>query len=173
MTLETKRLILRPWEKTDAESLYKYAKDEKVGPAAGWPPHESVENSLWVIENILSEEGTFAVVLKETNEPVGSVGIMRGKASNLGIPDTEGEIGYWLGTPYWGRGLIPEAVRELIRYSSQELHLEKIWCAHFEGNEKSKRCMEKCGFKYHHTNENIHWALMDKYYNELVYLLEE
>lgn len=45
MTLETERLILRPWKEDDAESLYKYAKDPKVGPIAGWPVHTSVENS--------------------------------------------------------------------------------------------------------------------------------
>ena len=43
--LETKRLYMRPWEEADAEILYQYAKDEAVGPAAGWPVHTSVENS--------------------------------------------------------------------------------------------------------------------------------
>ena len=51
MTLETERLILRPWKEDDAESLYKYAKDPKVGPIAGWPVHTSVENSREVIVN--------------------------------------------------------------------------------------------------------------------------
>ena len=50
MILETERLILRPWNETDAESLYEYAKDDRVGPIAGWPPHTSVENSREVIK---------------------------------------------------------------------------------------------------------------------------
>ena len=54
------------------------------------------------------------MVLKETGHPVGSIGLMLGKASNIGIPDTEGEIGYWIGVSYWGQGLIPEAVREIM-----------------------------------------------------------
>lgn len=45
MTLETKRLLLRPWEESDAESCYRYASDPLVGPAAGWPAHTSVEDS--------------------------------------------------------------------------------------------------------------------------------
>ena len=57
--------------------------------------------------------------------------------------------------------MIPEAVRELIRYGFETLHMEKLWCGYFDGNIKSKRAQEKCGFRYHHTNENIHWALMD------------
>ena len=116
MIFETERLILRPWEEADAESLYEYAKDDRVGPAAGWPVHTSVENSREVIRGVLSEPWTFAVCLKEDNKAIGSVGLMIGKASNLDIPETEGEIGYWIGVPFWGQGLIPEAVRALIRY---------------------------------------------------------
>ena len=76
MILETKRLILRPWQESDAEELYRHASDPQVGPAAGWPPHTSVENSRDVIRNILSHEANRAVVLKETGEVIGSVGVM-------------------------------------------------------------------------------------------------
>ena len=87
-------------------------------------------------------------------QPVGSIGLMIGSASNIGIPDTEGEIGYWIGVPYWGQGLIPEAVREMMRHGFEDLNLEKLWCGYFDGNTKSKRVQEKCGFRYHHTIEN-------------------
>ena len=53
MILETGRLILRPWEETDAEECYKYAKDPRVGPIAGWPVHTSEEDSRQVIRNVL------------------------------------------------------------------------------------------------------------------------
>lgn len=161
MILETERLILRPWEENDAEELYKYASSPEVEPIAGWAVHTSVENSKEIIKSVLSEPETYAVVLKETRLPVGSIGIMIGKASNIGIPNTEGEIGYWIGVPYWGQGLIPEAVREITRYCFEELHLEKLWCGYFDGNEKSKRVQEKCGFLYHHTAENVPCALKD------------
>lgn len=154
--LETERLILRPWEEKDAVELYDYAKDDRVGPIAGWSVHTSVGNSSEIIKSVLSKEGTYAVVLKETNLPVGSIGLMIGKESNLDISDMEAEIGYWIGVPYWGQGLIPEAVRELMQYAFEELHMEKLWCGYFDGNKKSSRVQEKCGFIYHHTNENIH-----------------
>ena len=54
MVLETKRLVLRPWTEADAESLYEYARDPDVGPAAGWPPHESAEESRKIINQISS-----------------------------------------------------------------------------------------------------------------------
>ena len=78
----------------------------------------------------------------------------------LGIGCNEGELGYWLGVPYWGRGLIPEAAMALIKYGFEGLRLTKIWCGYFEGNEKSRRVQEKCGFRYHHTNEGIECPLM-------------
>ena len=113
MELQTQRLLLRPWQEDDADELYKYAKDLQVGPAAGWPVHTSVENSREIIRTVLSAVETYAVVLKQTCKPVGSIGLMIGRQSNIGLPDNECEVGYWIGVPYWGQGLIPEAVREL------------------------------------------------------------
>lgn len=160
MVLETKRLLLRPWQELDAEDLYRYASDPQVGPIAGWPVHTSVENSLEIIKGVLSQPETYAVVLKEKGHAVGSVGLMIGGDSNLELSETEAEIGYWIGVPFWGQGLIPEAVRELIRYGFEDLKLEKIWCGYFDGNKQSKRVQEKCGFRYQYTNENRPWPLM-------------
>ena len=161
MFLETERLILRPWEERDANDLFQYASDLEVGPNAGWPVHTSVENSREIIKSVFSSPETYAVVLKETMQPVGSIGLMIGSASNIGIPDTEAEIGYWIGVPYWGQGLIPEAVHEIMRHAFDDLNLEKMWCGYFDGNTKSKRVQEKCGFRYHHTKEKVPCALED------------
>ena len=74
--LETSRLILRPWCGSDAQALYRWARDPEVGPSAGWAPHTSVENSREIIRTVLSEEGTFAVLLKGGDGgPIGSVGV--------------------------------------------------------------------------------------------------
>ena len=159
MILETERLILHPWELTDAEYLFQYASHPDVGPIAGWSPHTSVENSREIIENILSAPETYAVVLKELNHPVGSIGLMIGSASNIGIPDTEGEIGYWIGVPFWGQGLIPEATRKIMQHGFEDLGLQRLWCGYFDGNNKSKRAQEKCGFTYHHTTNNVPCAI--------------
>ena len=161
MILETERLILRPWEESDANDLFQYASNPEVGPIAGWPVHTSVENSKEIIKSVFSSPETYAVVLKETMQPVGSIGLMIGSASNIGIPDTEAEIGYWIGVPYWGQGLIPEAVHEIMRHAFDDLNLEKMWCGYFDGNTKSKRVQEKCGFRYHHTKEKVPCALED------------
>ena len=70
MILETERLILRPWEERDANDLFQYASDPEVGPIAGWPVHTSVENSKEIIKSVFSSPETYAVVLKETMQPV-------------------------------------------------------------------------------------------------------
>ena len=99
--LETSRLILRPWRESDAESLYKYAKDPAIGPVAGWPPHASVAESLEIIRTVFAAPETYAVVLKATDEPVGSVGIMFGDGLHSAeMRPGEAEIGYWIGVPY-------------------------------------------------------------------------
>ena len=162
MIFETERLVLRPWTENYAESLYKYASDDRVGPAAGWPVHVSVEDSRRVIKEVLSAEGTYAVVLKETNETVGSVGLMKAAAANFEIGENDAELGYWIGVPYWGRGLIPEAAKELIRYAFETENMDTLWCGYYDGNDKSKRVQEKCGFTYHHTNENIYCSMIDE-----------
>lgn len=150
MELITERLHLRPWREEDAESLFEYAKDPRVGPAAGWPVHTSVENSREIIRTGLSHKETYAVCLKENDRAIGSIGLYVGSESPLCQVENEGEIGYWIGVPFWGQGLIPEAVRELQRYAFEELQLQRLWCGYFHGNEKSKRAQEKCGFTYHH-----------------------
>ncbi len=114
-----------------------------------------------IIRNVLSAPETYAVVDKQTGCAVGSIGIMIGNASNIGIPETEGEVGYWIGEPYWGKGLIPEAVNEILRYAFEELCLVKMWCGYFDGNLKSKRVQEKCGFKYRYTKENVPCSMLD------------
>lgn len=161
MILETQRLILRPWREEDAPSLYEYAKDPLVGPIVGWPVHTSVENSRQIIRDVLTVEETYAVVPRGEAEPVGSIGLMIGESSNLGIGAKEGELGYWIGVPYWGQGLIPEATMELIRHGFEDLNLTCLWCGYFDGNHKSQRAQEKCGFVYHHTEYEKEWPLID------------
>lgn len=157
--LETERLILRPWEELDAEILYEYAKDPRVGPIAGWPVHTSVDNSREIIRDVLSADGTYAVTAKGGNRAIGSIGLMVGDKSNLGLLETEAEIGYWIGVPFWGMGYIPEAAQELMRYAFVELKLDTIWCGYFDGNDKSRRVGEKCGFRFDRTEEK-EWPLI-------------
>ena len=166
MTLETDRLILRPWVESDAEWLYEYAKDPLVGPAAGWPVHTSVENSREIIQTILAVPETYAVELKSAGHVVGSISLKTGAQTNLTDREDEAEVGYYIGRPFWGQGLIPEAVRELQRHAFLDLGLQKLWCGYYDGNRKSRRVQEKCGFRFHHTREHALVEQMNEYRTE-------
>lgn len=153
----TERLILRPWCLDDVEDLHKYATEPDIGLSAGWRPHKNMEESLEVIENVFMKPGVYAIVYKETNEVIGSIGLHAGDKSKrgLGSDELQAEVGYWIAKPYWGRGLVPEAARPLIEFGFLELELNQIWIAYFDGNNKSKRVAEKLGFTYNHFAEEV------------------
>ena len=158
--LETERLILRKWTDADAESLFEYAKDPDVGPIAGWPPHQSVEESLLIIRNVLGGDECYAICEKENGRAIGAIELMLNGHTDMTERDDECELGYWLGKPFWGRGYMPEAARELIRHGFEDLHMRAIWCGYYDGNQKSKRVQEKVGFLYHHTCDDVPVPLM-------------
>ncbi len=151
-TMETDRLLLRAWRDDDAEALFRYAADPEVGPIAGWPAHTSVQESLRVIREVFSAPETYAVVLKESGEPVGCIGLLFGDNRNSReMQPNEAEVGYWIGVLFWGQGLIPEALDALIQRGFRTLGLDAMWISLNEANVRSRRVAEKCGFTYHHT----------------------
>ncbi len=153
--IESERLFLRKWKESDAEELYSIAKNEKVALPCGWMPHESVENSLMLIQTILGGENIYAICLKENGKAIGSTGFKIGKeCGDFCEDDTQGEIGYWLGEEFWGNGYTTEIVKELVKYGFEELNLTKLWCNHFEGNAGSKAVKDKLGFKYIKTEKD-------------------
>ena len=160
MELLTKRLILRPWRSDDAETLFEYAKDPDIGLPAGWPPHTDVETSREIIRDVLSASETYAVCLRESGLPVGCVGLKLGEATDMTDREDECELGYWIGKPYWGQGLIPEAAREVLRHAFEDLQMRAVWCGYYDGNVKSRRVQDKLGFVYHHTTEGLELSLL-------------
>ena len=153
--LETERLILRRWEKNDAESLYEYAKDPDVGPIAGWPAHRSIEESRDVIKNVFNGKEAYAICLKTDNKAIGAVELKLNGHTDMTERDDECELGYWLGKPFWGQGIVPEAVKEMLRHAFEDLGIKTVWVGYYEGNIKSKRVQEKCGFRYRWKSEDV------------------
>lgn len=156
-TLTTNRIVLRPWHEDDAAALYLLARDPKVGPRAGWQPHEDEADSLRIIRGVLSVPETYALVLRtgeKTGALVGSVGLRIGRASDLAHGSNEAEMGCWVGRCFWGQGYAPEALRELTRHGFEDLALDAIWYGYYEGNEQSRRVQEKLGFVPDHIIED-------------------
>lgn len=149
VTLHTDRMILRPWRQTDLDDLYAYASVDGVGQMAGWKPHESKEESQKILDMFIGHKKTFA--LEYQGKVIGSLGIEQYNEDYF--PEFADkkcrEIGYVLSKEYWGQGLMPEAVKEVIRYLFEEVGLDVIFCGHFLWNKQSQRVQEKCGFKHY------------------------
>ena len=148
--LETERLILRSFKLSDLDDFFEYASVEGVGERAGWLHHKDKEESLKILKMFIEEDKTFAICLKENDKVIGSLGIefykLEDKLSEF--YNYQGrEIGYVLSKDYWGKGLMPEAVRKVIEYLFNELNYDFLLCAYFTFNNQSKRVQEKCGFK--------------------------
>ena len=159
-TLKTERLLLRRWNEDDAEDLYKYASDPDVGPIAGWPAHQSVDESREVIRNVFSGKEAYVICLKEDGKAIGAIELKLNGHTDMTDRDDECELGYWLGKPFWGRGIMPEAVNEILRHAFEDLSMQKVWVGYYEGNTKSRRVQEKCGFRYQWKSENLDVPLM-------------
>ncbi len=154
MILRTRRLILRGWRDEDAPSLFKYAKDERIGPIAGWLPHQSVAYSRAVIRTVFAGRETYAICLKDrAEEPIGSIGLTLEGSPERPLGEAEAELGYWVAVPYWGRGIATEASREVLRHAFEDLDIDRVFCGYFDGNTRSEAVQLKCGFSFHHTNE--------------------
>ena len=116
---------------------------------AGWLPHKDLEESRTVLGFFIRDKKTFAIVLKETGKVIGSLGLEDREGE---LPVSKGslgrEIGYALSKDFWGRGLVPEAVKAVIDYCFTELAFDWLTCGHFVWNHQSRRVVEKCGFQY-------------------------
>lgn len=149
LTIETERLILRPFKSSDLEDLYEYASVDGVGEMAGWKHHESKEKSKEILDMFITEDKVFAIVLKESGKVIGSLGVEKYGLEDR-LTEFDGylgrEIGYVLSKDYWGRGIMPEAVKTIIDYLFNVLNLDFLTCGYYDFNGQSKRVQEKCGF---------------------------
>ena len=148
--IETERLKLRPFQQSDLDDFYEYASVEGVGEMAGWKHHENKEFSQEILDLFINEDNTFAIVLKENNKVIGSLGVDEyGMEQALSeFFDYQGrEIGYVLSKDYWGKGLMPEAVKAVIDYLFNIQNLDFLTCGYYEFNNQSRKVQEKCGFK--------------------------
>lgn len=146
--LKTDRLTLRPFRKSDLSDFFEYARVDGVGQMAGWTPHKNMDESRAILDMFIREKKTFA--LEYQGKVIGSLGIEFYEESDYPELDAlQGrEIGYVLAKDYWGQGLMPEAVQAVIQYLFEMENLDFLICGHFERNARSRRVVEKCGFRH-------------------------
>ena len=169
MILKTANLTLRPWRESDAECLYYFAKNPNIGPIAGWPPHESVEDSLNIIKTVFSKKETYAIVKDDV--PLGCAGLLFHPDTNHWWGEGSVELGYWIAEEYWGRGYAVEASKILIERAFDDLGVEKIYASCRCENNQSKRVLEKLGFRYYAQLENVDY--LNRPFSEIAMVLEK
>lgn len=148
VTLKTERLLLRPWRETDLQDFYNYASVDGVGQMCGWTPHKDLAESQRILSHFIEEKREFA--LEYQGKVIGAAGVhMYSEEHYPELANISGcEIGYVLSKDYWGQGLMPEAVKAVIRYLFDTVKLDFILVGHFDWNKQSARVIEKCGFQY-------------------------
>lgn len=141
--LETERLILRGFRQSDLDDLFAYAQNPSVGPAAGWKPHESREESRRVLDMFMEQGDVWALEYRASGHVIGSLGLHRDPKR----PGANARmLGYVLAQEHWGQGLMTEAARRAVRYAFEVLGVEVLSVYRFPFNGRSARVIEKCGF---------------------------
>ena len=143
-TLETDRLILSPWQRKFAKAMYKnWATDPEVNKWLSWELHKNVQETEQVILNwISSPRYNWCILDKQTEEPIGSIDMVKYDARNFKC-----EIGYCLSRKYWGNGLMTEALKKVIDFLFSE-GFNKIELRHAVENVGSGRVMQKAGMTF-------------------------
>ena len=149
--LETDRLILRIWELKDLDDFFEYASVEGVGEKAGWEHHKSKDKSLEILKMFIEEKKVFAIVLKENQKVIGSIGIEElSEELDKDLDNLVGrELGYVLNKDYWNKGIMTEAVSKVVDYCFNTLKLNFLMASYFNHNIASKKVLENLNFKFY------------------------
>lgn len=147
--LQTSRLILRQFELEDAAVMFRsWASNPNVTKYLSWPTHESIEVSesiiqMWVTDYENLEQYNWAIVLKETGEAIGSIGLV-----NVDNKNERADMGYCIAEEYWGQGMVSEATQALLDFLFKEVGFNRISAWHMKENIASGKVMKKCGMQY-------------------------
>ncbi len=146
-TLTTPRLTLRRLRLMDAPDLYAYASDPEVARHVLWEAHKSVAQSRKFLLGAIRQyrkglPASFAIVARDTGRMIGTIGFMW-----INTDHKSAEIGYSLSRDYWNRGIMTEALHEVLRFGFEHLALNRIEAQHETDNPASGRVMAKVGMR--------------------------
>ena len=147
--IETERLRLRPFTMRDVQSMYhNWASDPVVTKYLTWPTHDSEKVTEMVISDWISqydnpESYQWAIELKDIQEPIGSIGVIKFDSDIASV-----DIGYCMSKAWWGKEIMPEALRAVITFFFEEVGMNRVAAKHDRNNPKSGRVMQKSGMVY-------------------------
>lgn len=149
LPLETERLRLRRFTIDDAGDMFdNWAADEMVTAYLCWAAHSALADSRKIIEEWLAgyadkRQYLWCIEHKADQKAIGSIGVVARNPETLIM-----DIGYCLSRRYWGRDLMPEALNSVVRYLFDRVGVPGLEARIDQRNTKSKRVLEKCGFRF-------------------------
>ena len=149
---ETERLIIRPWQMDDLDAFFQLEQNPNVGPNAGWKPILDRAESAEILKGFTEKPDELcAITLKSSGRAIGSLGLHTDDKRAPELQTVTRMLGYVLDEPYWGQGYMTEAARGALRFAFDRMALELVSVYHFPFNDRSRRVIEKCGFRYEGT----------------------
>ncbi len=135
---------LRKWNLEDLDNLVKYANNIKIAKFMidAFPNPYTKETGVFYIQKIASSPTNFIFAIEIEGQAVGSVGLY----PKTDVSRKNAELGYWLGEPFWGKGIVPEAIKQIVKMGFEQLDISRIYARVYGTNHNSKRVLEKIGF---------------------------
>lgn len=153
VTIETENLVLRPFDESDIEpSFNNWTSDSEMTQYLTWEPHpdadwtRNVITNMWMPDYQKPDFYQWAIIPKDVGECVGTISTVDADESVEMV-----EIGYCIGSKYWGRGIMSEALAALIKFFICEVGVNRVQAKHDPKNPASGRVMQKCGMVYEGT----------------------
>ena len=143
--IQTERLVLRVFDPTDALDVFAYAKNPKVAHMAGWPIHQSLEESRAAVRHCIAQGETWAIVEKRSGRVIGSIGLHEDTLREI---ENARKLVYALGEDWWGYGYATEAADAILRHAFQGMNCPIVGAYPFPQGDKAKQVLKKMGFTY-------------------------
>ncbi len=144
MSLESYSDLLRPWKQEDIPNLIHLGGNEKIARfmTDGFPHPYTAEKAKQFIQMANSGNPPRILAITSGQEAIGGIGLHPGSD----IYRRNAELGYWLGEPYWGQGIMTRAIQQMVSYGFGQLDIHRIYARPFHTNFGSQRALEKAGF---------------------------
>ena len=168
-SLETVRLLIRPFQEEDADAFFACCQNPNLGNNAGWAPHKTIEESRKILQDVfIGQEKIWAMILKDAQQLIGSIGIVPApKRENPQVC----MLGYWLDEAHWGKGYMTEAVQAVLNYGFNELQLSLITANCYPHNKRSQQVLERNGFIYEGVLHQAELTYNGNIFDHLCYYL--
>jgi len=166
MSSITPKFTLRPFRESDAESIAKYANNPKIAAnlTDGFPNPYGLDDAKKFLSMAIQNEPYTIFAIEINGEACGSIGIF----VQSDIHRKSAECGYWLAEPYWGKGIIPEAIKQIVDYGFRTFDIVRIYARPFSFNKASQRVLEKAGFTLEATLKKACFK-NGKFCDEMIY----